>query len=128
MKSIFVFFLGLAATVATPAASLTVSAGGDLQAALDQARGGDTITLAAGARFTGNFHTPENATAKAITIQSSGICANAWACLPPRGVNGQRISPAFVLKMATLASPNAGATLTIPSGANHYRFLGLEFT
>src|SRR5262245_3543195 len=38
--------------------SIEVKAGGDLQAALNQAKPGDAITLAAGASFTGNFSLP----------------------------------------------------------------------
>ncbi len=46
-------------TYAAPTGTtLTVAAGGNLQAALDQAQLGDTIVLEAGATFTGPFQLP----------------------------------------------------------------------
>ena len=39
---------------------MNVPAGGDLQGALNAAQAGDTINLAAGATYTGNFHLAPN--------------------------------------------------------------------
>src|SRR5205085_5389530 len=61
---------------ATPVAARTinVSAGGDLQAALNQAVAGDEIVLDRGATFTGNFQLPArpagNGNVKWITIRT----------------------------------------------------------
>ena len=59
MKRLFPAELCLAAVLAAAssvsAATLTVNAGGDLQAAIDAAHPGDTIVLQAGATFNGPF-------------------------------------------------------------------------
>ncbi|MFL6464746.1 MAG: hypothetical protein ACJ73N_10105, partial [Bryobacteraceae bacterium] len=99
------------------AASRSVAAGGDLQGALNQASAGDTITLQAGATFTGHFSVPANSGA-AITIQSSAI-----ANLPA----GQRVSPSRAKSMARLQTPDANTVFTIPAGANNYVIQGIEF-
>jgi hypothetical protein len=67
------------------AASRSVAAGGDLQGALNQAQGGDVITIAAGAKFTGHFSLRPNNSGQWITIQSS-----AMSSLPG---TGNRVSP-----------------------------------
>ena len=48
-----------------------VNAGGDLQAAINNAQPGDTILLQAGATFTGNFILPNKGGSSYITIRSS---------------------------------------------------------
>ncbi len=103
-----------------PAASVTVQQGGDLQAALNQAVGGDTIRLQAGATFPGNFTVSKNGTDRTITIQSSAI-----GQLPG---SGQRVSNIQASLMPKLITSNAAPVLSIPSDANHYRFVGIEFT
>ena len=45
----------LALSLPAAAATITVAAGGNLQAAIDNAAAGDTILLQAGATFIGNF-------------------------------------------------------------------------
>jgi hypothetical protein len=99
------------------AASVSVPAGGNLQSALNQAVGGDVITLQAGATFTGHYALAANSGA-IITIQSSGI-----RNLPA----GQRVSPSQAGSMARLKTPDANTVLTIPAGANNYVLQGLEF-
>jgi hypothetical protein len=101
------------------AASVSVSAAGDLQAALNQAKGGDTITLAAGATFTGHYQLTPNPSGRWITIQSSAL---------PSLPAGQRVSSTQANRMPKLVTPDAGAVLVIPSRANHYRLVGIEFT
>src|SRR3954447_5870546 len=90
-------FCALSALAVMPAsaASRSVAAGGDLQGALNQAQGGDTITLAAGATFTGHFQLAANNGAT-ITIQSSQA-----GSLPA----GQRVSPSQASLMAKLVTP-----------------------
>jgi len=70
------------------AATRTVNAGGDLQAAINAAAPGDTILLQAGAVFTGNFYLPAKGGTSYITIRS----AAADASLPGTGV---RMAPSY---------------------------------
>ena len=59
-------------TVVPPTGTtITVSAGGDLQAALNAAQPGDVITLQAGATFTGPFTLPNKAGTGWITVRTS---------------------------------------------------------
>src|SRR5262245_60352643 len=67
---------------------IAVPAGGDFQAALNDARSGDAIALEAGATYTGNFTLPNKSGADWITIRTSAPDSR----LPPEGA---RISPAF---------------------------------
>jgi hypothetical protein len=101
------------------AAYINVPAGGDLQGALNAARGGDTVILAAGSTYTGHFQLGQNNSSQWITIQSSGA-----GSLP----SGTRVSPSNASAMAKLVTPDGGAALQIPGGANYYRIIGLEFT
>jgi hypothetical protein len=100
-------------------ATIFVRAGGDLQAALDRARSGDTIILQAGASFTGSFTLPNKPGAEFITIQSSEL-----AKLPKDGV---RVSPNDAALMPKILSVGKGepAIKTAPN-AHHYRFVGIE--
>jgi hypothetical protein len=111
-------FLLLSACLSLQAASVTVSAGGNLQSALNQAKGGDTITLAAGATFTGHFSVPANSSGQTITIQSSGI-----GNLPA----GERVSPSQAKSMARIQTPDANTVFVLPAGANNYVIQGIEF-
>ncbi len=99
---------------------ITVRAGGDLQAALNRAKAGDTIVLQAGASFVGSFTLPNKADNEFITIQSSEI-----AKLPKDGV---RVSPSDAALMPKILSSGGGvsAIKTAPN-AHHYRFIGIEF-
>jgi hypothetical protein len=110
--------LGLFLFVGTSfGASKTVASGGDLQSALNQAVGGDTITLTAGAVFTGNFTMPANSSGNDIVIISSG-----W----DPDEDWTRVSPSSVSSMATIRSSNASPAITFSSGSNHIRIVGLE--
>ena len=59
-----------AAVAPASARTIKVRAGDDLQAAIDRARGGDTIAVRAGATFTGPFALPAHPGRRAITILS----------------------------------------------------------
>lgn len=72
------------------AATIDVKAGGDLQAALTAAKGGDTIVLEAGARFVGQFRFP--AKDGVVIVRSSGVCPD------------RRIAPEDAPLLATIAS------------------------
>ncbi len=111
--------------VRTQAATLTVCASGcgftTLQAAVNAATLGDTITLKAGETFTGTTTLPVKAGSSYITIRSDTADAN----LPPAGV---RITPAYLPFLPTLVSSGSGApTITVAEGAHHYRLMGLYF-
>ncbi len=105
----------------TPPAGRTiaVSAGGDFQAALNQAQPGDVITLQAGATFTGNFTLPNKSGSGWIVIRSSTADSN----LPRPGA---RVTPSFSSVMPKIISPNSEPAIRTASGAHHYRFIGLE--
>src|SRR5690349_3726016 len=102
------------------AADIAVPATGNFQAALDAAQPGDTITLQAGAMYTGNFVLKNKGTSEAwIEIRSSAL-----ASLPGPG---QRVTIADALRMPKIATPDAGPALKTAPGAHHYRFVGIEF-
>jgi peptidase C25-like protein len=105
----------------TPGArTISVAAGGDLQAAIDAAAAGDTIQLQAGKTFVGNFVLPVKSGAAYVTIRTATPDA-----LLPR--SAARIGPAQAPLLAMIRSPNARAALTTQPGAHHYRLLFLEF-
>src|SRR6185295_17777994 len=66
----FVWAQQRARRVEVSGSSLRVPAGGDLQGALDRARPGDTIFLAAGATYTGTFNLPNKPGSEFIVIRS----------------------------------------------------------
>jgi hypothetical protein len=107
-----------AASIAT-STTIRVSAGDDLQAALDRAQPGDTLALDSGATFTGNFVLPAKAGASYITIRSS-VSDNR---VPGEG---QRILPAHAPLLAKVRSPNSLPALQTAPGAHHWRLLLLE--
>jgi hypothetical protein len=100
------------------AATIIVPAGGNLQAAINEAQGGDTIIADAGANFIGPFTLPNKPGNSYITIQSS-----AAGQLP----DGQRVSPANAALMPKLLSPGWGVALSTAAGAHHYKLVGIEF-
>src|SRR5499426_1026316 len=65
--------------VAPAGKTVNVGAGGDVQAAIDQAQPGDVIRLQAGATFTGNFRLPNKSGSDWVIIRSSAADAD----LPP---------------------------------------------
>jgi hypothetical protein len=107
-------------TISASAATLTVSAGGDLQAAINAANPGDTILLQAGATFSGSFKLPAKGGTTYITIRSSTPDSQ----LPPPGT---RITPASAPLLAKIKSTNAGAAIRTGAGSNYWRLQLLEF-
>jgi len=102
--------------------SIEVKAGGDFQAALNQAKPGDLITLEAGATFSGNFTLPNksgSSQSEWIVIRSSTPDSN----LPPPGA---RVTPAHSNVLPKIVSPNSEPAIKASSGAHHYRFIGPE--
>ncbi len=124
-----------------PGTIIPVSAGGDLQAALNSAHCGDTIELQAGATFAGTFIFPAKSCDNRhwVIVRSSA----ADSALP---AEGRRANPCFAgvaslpgRPQYTCANPQkvmarieynkaANGPITFRSGANHYRLLGLEIT
>jgi len=99
---------------------IKVPPGGNLQAALDQATSGDVVELQGGAVYNGQISLPNKPLTDYVTIRSS-----AFAELP----DGARVSPAQRSKMATIVAGMAGrGAIKAADGANHYRFVGIEFT
>src|SRR3954468_11235725 len=93
--------------------------GDDLQGAIDAARPGETITLEAGATFTGPFTLPAKDGAEYITIRTSISDAE----LRP----GVRVGPGNARMMPKILSPGDGqAAIETAEGAHHYRFIGIE--
>jgi len=122
-----------------PGAVINVNAGGDLQAALDNAECGDTIELQSGATFTGTFNFPAKQCDSEhwIIVRTSSLDS----LLP---AEGERLTPCYAgvasligrpqyacaspeNVLAKLVSVSTGVgPVTFDSGANHYRLLGLE--
>lgn len=100
--------------------TITVRAGGDLQAALKTAQPGDIITLEPGATFQGNFTLPKKGGTGWIIVRSGA--ADEKLPLP-----GTRVTPAVAPLMAKIVSPNSSPALSTEAGAHHYRFIGIEF-
>jgi hypothetical protein len=97
----------------------TVRQGDSLQAAINGARPGDIIQLAAGATFLGNFTLPDHGGTADVTIRS----ATPDSQLP---ATGARITPAHAPLLARIQSPNTAPALRLAAGAHHWRLLFLE--
>jgi hypothetical protein len=112
----------LASPANPPAATsntLRLSAGGNLQAALNNAVPGGTIVLEANATYSGNFVLPAKPGSEYITLQSSAL-----ESLPPPQA---RINPSFSRFLPKIVTPNDEPAVRAGSGSHHYRFLGVEF-
>jgi hypothetical protein len=126
----------------SPGKTIPVHAGDNLQAAVDSASCGDRIELQAGAVFSGIFRFPDKPCDDAhwITIRTGAAdsrlpaegtrlkpCFAGVASLPGRP---DFRCPATENVMAKLEfNKNSGVgPLIFLSGANHYRFIGLEVT
>src|SRR5215470_12905232 len=113
---VFVFLIG---PRPSSAATVTVSANGDLQAAIDSAKPGDTIELQPGATYTGHFTLPAKSPSGSafVTIRTGG---------PAAVPDGARIDPARSQMLAKLRSPDAGTVLATSPGAHHWRVMLVE--
>jgi len=97
-----------------------VAAGGNLQAALDNALPGDAILLAPGARFTGNFILRNKNIASPC---SAWITVRTDATAPTLG---QRTTPSIAAGYAKLVSTTVAPALKTDPKASCYRVSGLE--
>src|SRR6202051_3099039 len=129
------------ANTPAPGTTHSVAAGGNVQAAINNANCGDTISLQAGATFSGLFTLPAKSCDSDhwIIIRTS----SPDSALP---AEGQRLTPCYAgvaslpgrpsfncsgvnNVMAKVSFPGVGAgPFLLASGANHYRLLGLEIT
>jgi hypothetical protein len=99
-----------------------VAKGGNLQAALNRARGGDVIMLASGASYIGNYTLPTRpCSAGWVTVRTD----IADSLLPPPGT---RITPALAPRLARLATPNHDPAIRTENPTCRWRFVGLEVT
>ena len=124
-----------------PGRTISVAAGGNLQADINSANCGDTIALQAGATFTGNFSFPAKSCDNAHWII---VRTNAPDSSLPN--EGERLTPCYagvaslpgrppyscsrpqnVLAKLVGAAGGNGPVVFL-SGANHYRLIGLELT
>ena len=101
--------------------TIVVGAGGNLQAALNQAQPGQTVQLQAGATFDGNFVLPAKTGTAYITVRTS---------TPDSQLPGAttRIDLSHEPLLATIRSINAMPGLRTAAGAHHWRLIGLRFT
>jgi len=103
--------------------TIQVKAGGDLQAAIDNARYGDVIVLEAGATYKGPITLPfkEGASDQYITITTSN----------PGGIakENERINPQIHAKaMPKIVGPDSSVAISTAERAHHYKFIGVEFS
>ena len=138
-----VYVQSLLANTPAPGTTITLPAGGNLQNALNAANCGDTVSIQAGASFSGKFTLPAKAcddnhwiivrtSAPDSSLPAEGTrmtpCYAGVTSLPGRP-SFNCTSPSHVL--AQLSFPAGGAQsgpLALAVGANHYRLIGLEIT
>ena len=101
------------------AATITVNAGGDLQAALNSAQPGDTILLQAGATWTGNYTLPPKSGTSFITVRSSASDTQ----LPGPGV---RLTPGYFPLLPKIKGAGSSAAFKTATSAHHWRLQFLE--
>jgi len=102
------------------AQTVTVSAGGDLQDALNRARPGDTILLERGATYIGNFTLPaKEGGDRVITLRTSGDDG-----FP---ADGERMTPLAADALAKVRSPNGASALVTAPGARNWTIALVEF-
>jgi hypothetical protein len=99
------------------AATIVVPAGGDLHTALMNAKAGDTIALARGETYVGNFTLPNKDGSGFITIRTAGA---------DEVPGGRRMTPDAATSLAKLRSPNNQPVLQTAPGAHHWRLILLE--
>lgn len=112
------FFLLLTPAASRQLTAVRLAEGDDLQAAIDAARPGETILLAPGARFLGNFQLPRHPESLSFTtIRTDG---------PNLPGEGMRTGPDYTGRLAIIQSPNADAALRTAPGAHHWRLENIE--
>jgi hypothetical protein len=110
----------LAPVASRQLAAIRVPAGGDLQAAIDAAKPGDSILLPPGVEFVGSFVLPsrEDPGNAVITIRTDG------PGLPAAGV---RTGPQYSGKLAVIRSDSLAPALRTSPRTHHWRIENIEF-
>lgn len=98
---------------------LQVPSGGDLQNALDRAQPGDTILLAPGAVYRGNFVLPARTGSRPIVVRTMDA--------PGQPRPGVRVHPAHAPVLAKIQSPNRAPALRTAPGAHRWQIELIEF-
>ncbi len=109
----FSFVFGLS----VQASDIAVPNGGNVQAAINSALPGDTITLAAGAVFAGQFSFPEKTGTGWITVRSSQ-----YARLPAL----KRVGPSQTSLMPVLQAVGSNTPITFSTRSHHWKLIGIE--
>jgi hypothetical protein len=118
INSFFILLILITSASATFGATLVVPAGGDLQAAINNAASGDTIILEAGATYRGPFTLTNKSGDSYITIQSSRASEIAG-----------RVSPSQSGLLAKLRSNTVAEPIVkTATGAHHYKLIGLDIS
>lgn len=97
-----------------------VPAGGDLQLALNEARGGDRILLDPGATYVGNFVLP-------VRDGTDFIVLTTDPGAPDLPEPGARVGPEHSGRLARIQSPNGDPALRTNPRAHHWRVQLVEF-
>ena len=122
-RSLYSIAIGLLGAGVCAAETISVPANGNFQAAINLARPGDVIALAAGATYVGNFVLPEKANPNGLMIVIRS--AAAASVLPAAG---QRIVPGVhASHLPKLRSPNAEPALQVAARARFWTLQHLEF-
>jgi hypothetical protein len=101
------------------AATIAVASGGDLQAAINAAKPGDTITLPPGAVFNGPYTLPAKGGSSYITIRSAAPDSS----LPAAGT---RIDPSNASLLPKIRVNQNGPAFATAPAASYWRLMFLE--
>jgi hypothetical protein len=102
---------------------IRVAAGGNLQAAINNAQSGDEILLAPGAVFTGNFVLPNKGPAQSWIVIRTDLPDSVI------GAPGTRMTPsrAATANLAKILTPTTNLeAISTTDGCHNYRLVGLE--
>ena len=118
----FILLLTLAFASTTTAATITVPAGGDLQAAINAAQPGDRIILEANKDYFCTCVLPVKSGTSFITIESSR-----YAEIPVRDFFSRQPAPEVTQMMARVRPfHSTEPSFQTAPGAHHYKLLGLD--
>ena len=101
--------------------TINVPVGGDFQGALNGASCGDTVQLAEGATFTGNFVLPAKSCDGWVVVRTSAPDSTLPAV-------GTRVAPTYSHVLPKIVTPNSAPAIAARFGASHYRFVAVEIT
>jgi len=133
MRLLFSLLLVLFVSVITQAqGAIAVPAGGNLQAAINNAKRGDKIVLEAGATYVGNFNLINKgpctgAESEFITITTSDPSGTPQALFgyPQHDI---RITAQMAARMPKVLTPNSSPAFWVNAGAGCYRLKGLDIS